>query len=108
MCACVFNALVTRLVDPAHGVITNAQIPARKTTNAACIRYEKQDLTSEQYGGEREREKKKKHPRSGQSWVTLCMLALRSWLRGLPPQRAYRSQQAEETVTHAFVSTHVH
>lgn len=31
--------------------------------------------------------------------------ALFYWLRGLPPKHAYRSQQ---TVTHAFVSAHVH
>lgn len=37
-----------------------------------------------------------------------CVLALFNWLWGLPPKHAYHSQQTEETVTHAFVSAHVH
>lgn len=57
------------------------------------------DITTSACGGEGNAE---------QNCSILYVRALFSWLWGLPPKHAYRSQQTEKTVTHAFVSAHVH
>lgn len=51
---------------------------------------------------------RRKHRVHRENCCILCVWALFNWLWGLPPKHAYRSQQTEKTVAHAFVSTHVH